>query len=300
MPALHRLPSDWTNKERTRCRLSIEAMGRAAIQSWLASYATAWERADSDLVVTLFSEDATYRSHIFKEPHRGREGVRTYWERATSSQESVTVRWGTPVVDGRMVAVEWWTTMRDSEAAMDITLPGVLLLEFASDDRCVSLREYWAFGEGNLEPPPGWGRIDLHTSETARDHALGWAHGYESAWRALDPEAVAPLYAENVVYRSHPLRKPHAGRDGVLAYTRQAYAAEASPDPRFGAPLAAGRTAAIEYWATLEEEGKLSTLAGCDFLLFDNEGLVTEQREYWHLEEGAKLPPEEWGWLNRG
>src|SRR5918995_2583345 len=35
--------------------------------------------------------------------------------------------------------------------------PGCLLLEFGDDGRCRSLREYWHFEGGLLEPPPEWG-----------------------------------------------------------------------------------------------------------------------------------------------
>jgi ketosteroid isomerase-like protein len=269
------------------------------VEHWLRSYGTAWEQADAELVATLFSDDATYRSHIFKEPHRGRDGVRAYWDRATSTQENVTVSWGSPLVAGARVVVEWWTTMRDLEDAVDLTLPGVLLLTFDHDRRCRSLREYWMVGEGRAEPPVGWGRLDPRTS-AIHNPVAAWSTGYERAWRHLDAEAVPNLYASDVVYRSHPLRDPHLGRDGVLAYTRQANAAEASPEPRFGTPTAAGRSAAIEYWATLVEDGVPSTLAGCDILLFEDDGLVTEQREYWHLQEGVLDPPSGWGRISPG
>jgi hypothetical protein len=129
------------------------------VETWLRSYGTAWEQADAEVVATLFSDDATYRSHIFKEPHRGRDGVRAYWERATSTQENVTVSWGSSLVAGARVVVEWWTTMRDLEDDVEITLPGVLLLNFGHDRRCRSLREYWHLQEGVLDPPSGWGWI---------------------------------------------------------------------------------------------------------------------------------------------
>jgi hypothetical protein len=39
----------------------------------------------------------------------------------------------------------------------EITLPGCLLLRFAEDGRCRTLREYWNVEADLREPHPGWG-----------------------------------------------------------------------------------------------------------------------------------------------
>jgi hypothetical protein len=126
------------------------------VEAWLEAYARAWREGDPDAAVALFTEQAVYRSHAFREPHRGSEGIREYWAGATSTQREVEVEFGEPVVDGRRVAVEWWTTMR--EGGEEITLPGCLLLRFADDGRCEELREYWFSQPGRHPPHEGWGR----------------------------------------------------------------------------------------------------------------------------------------------
>jgi hypothetical protein len=107
-----------------------------SLEGWIEEYRLAWENRDSNAAAALFTEDSTYRSNIFEAPHEGQRGVH-------------------PFVDGNRVAVEFWTTM-DSEGNAT-TLPGCLLLDFADDWRCRSLREYWHFAPGLAEPPPGWG-----------------------------------------------------------------------------------------------------------------------------------------------
>lgn len=251
---------------------------------WLQAYAEAWERADSR-VTALFTDDATYRAHVFREPHAGRGGIRSYWESATSTQSDVRVLTGEPLIDGDRVAAEWWTTMTDEDGP--VTLPGVLLLDF-DGDRCRALREYWAYEPGRHEPFPEWGRIE--PGERGREHATAWAGAYAAAWRAGDPDAAAALYSDDVVYRSHPFREPHRGRDGVRAYSAEAYAAEHDRAVRFGVPVAAGASAAVEYWTTFTEDGTPKTLAGCALLSFDAAGLITSSREYWHLEDGTFGP----------
>ena len=122
---------------------------------WIAAYGRAWETADVEEAVALFTEDAVYVSHPFRAPHVGHDGIRAYWAGATSEQERVSVRFGEPVSSGLRAAVEWWTRMR--QAGEDVTLPGCLVLRFAADGRCEELREYWHLGPGIVEPPPGWG-----------------------------------------------------------------------------------------------------------------------------------------------
>lgn len=125
------------------------------VGKWLDGYRLAWENRDPDAAAALFSQDASYLEQPYAEPFLGREGVRSYWERVTATQEDVKVRYGTPVTLGNRAAVEWWVTMRNG--GMDVTLAGEFLLVFDEEGHVRTLREYWHFSEGQLEPPAGWG-----------------------------------------------------------------------------------------------------------------------------------------------
>jgi hypothetical protein len=125
------------------------------LDDWIASYDRAWETADEDLIVSLFTEDASYRSSPFRAPYRGHTEIRAYWRRGAGGQRETDVRMGTPLRDGNRVAVEWWTTMIDDGEPK--TLPGCLLLRFVPDGRCSDLREYWNATEGRQSPWLSWG-----------------------------------------------------------------------------------------------------------------------------------------------
>jgi ketosteroid isomerase-like protein len=268
-------------------------MDRQLVDTWIEAYRQAWEQADAAAAASLFTEAAGYRSHPLQPAHTGRDGIAAYWSEVTAAQRDPRVRFGDPIVDGDRVAVEWWTTML--AGGDPVTLAGCLLLAFAADGRCRDLRECWNLAEGLLNPPDDWGRLDLGPGGRAGEHARRWAEGYERAWRAADPEAAAALYAPDAHYRSEPFRDPHLGREGVLAYTRGAYATEADQDPRFGAPFAAGASAAVEWWATMLEERQPATLIGTSLLTFTPDGLVATARDYWFLERGAHPPYASWG-----
>jgi SnoaL-like domain len=132
-----------------------EELGPMTVEEWIAAYGRAWVGRDPEAAVALFTEDAVYHSHPFREPHTGSEGIRDYWTRATSTQEELELRFGAPLMEGSKAVVEWWAIMRNEGAW--ITLPGALLLRFAADGRCEELREYWHVEDGRREPPPGWG-----------------------------------------------------------------------------------------------------------------------------------------------
>jgi limonene-1,2-epoxide hydrolase len=128
----------------------------AEVREWAERYARAWEQADDEAAGALFTEDATYRSVPFSEPHRGRDAIRGYWRDVTASQANVEVRIGRTMAVGTQALVEWWTQM-DNDGT-PVTLPGALLLDFDESGLCRALREYWNLEAGRRMPPPaGWG-----------------------------------------------------------------------------------------------------------------------------------------------
>lgn len=130
-------------------------LNRQQVEDWAESYRVAWEGADSEAAAALFSEDSSYRSNIYEEPHQGRPGVAVYWTGVTSVQSNVEVRMGAPFVDGQRAIVEFWTTM--AIEGDPVSLAGCLILEFDDSGLCQDLREYWNFIDGTHQPPMGWG-----------------------------------------------------------------------------------------------------------------------------------------------
>jgi len=114
------------------------------------------------------------------------------------------------------------------------------------------------------------------------DAARRWAAEWEQGWREHDVERIAALYAEGPVHRSAPFREPH----GARWYAEWAFSDEDSAEPHFGEPIVSGDHAIVEWWAVSTSGGKEETLAGVSLVRFDENGLVAEQRDYWHIEPG--------------
>src|SRR5438046_9453749 len=121
--------------------------------------------------------------------------------------------------------------------------------------------------------------------------ATRWARVWHDAWEAQDTEAIVALYAPAVVFSTQAFRVPYRGRGGVRTYVAQAFAEERGPRVWVGAPIVAGDRAAIEWWAAVVENDVETTLAGVSVLRFDEQGLVTEQRDSWNQAEGLRDPP---------
>lgn len=122
---------------------------------WLERYRAAWIERDADAAGRLFTEDALYREQPFEAPFAGRAAIRDYWSRVTASQTKVELRYGTAIVDGGRLAVEWWANLETTGGP--ITLAGEFLLRFADSGECRELREYWILSQGRVDPPAGWG-----------------------------------------------------------------------------------------------------------------------------------------------
>jgi hypothetical protein len=122
--------------------------------------------------------------------------------------------------------------------------------------------------------------------------ALAWIDAWTRSWRAKDAGLLAPVYAPDAVFRSHPFREPQA----PLEYASWAYAEEeGEPEVWMGVPLVSGNRAVVEWWAIVVESGELVSLAGASVLRFDEEGRVADQHDYWGTAPGRRPPWEDWG-----
>ena len=129
--------------------------------------------------------------------------------------------------------------------------------------------------------------MDVH--EAARR----WAETWERAWPLKDAEAIAALYADGAVYRSHPMRAPEPG--SALAYTTREFTNEDDIWCRFDEPIVDGDRAAVEWWASWTEDGRPVTIAGATVLRFDDQGFVVEHLDHWNTREGRLEPFAGWG-----
>ena len=97
------------------------------------------------------TEDVEYVDHPTGRTVVGRPALEAYVLEEQREQGPVTVRIGSPVVEGNRVAAEFWATGEDAAVV------GGFIARLDDDCRCTVFREYWFELEGPAAPFPAWG-----------------------------------------------------------------------------------------------------------------------------------------------
>jgi hypothetical protein len=122
-----------------------------------------------------------------------------------------------------------------------------------------------------------------------------WIEGYKKAWEATDPHAASALFSPNSTYRANIFEEAHQGRAGVEGYWGSVTASQSDVRVLMGRPFVDGSRVVVEFWTTMKVDGDAVTLPGCLLLDFDEDGLCSHLREYWHFNPGTHEPPMDWG-----
>jgi uncharacterized protein (TIGR02246 family) len=119
-----------------------------SVRSWIDGYERAWRTAGTDGLAELFTEDATYQTAPFHEPHRGLPDIEEMWEAERESPEEAFTMSAeiVAVTEARAVArLEVRYDPPDGQLYRDIWI-----MEFAPDGRCRAFEEwpFWPAGTG--------------------------------------------------------------------------------------------------------------------------------------------------------
>jgi len=121
----------------------------------LGVYIKAWETQDPDLIVTIFTPDATYHERVLQDPIPDRDAIRRYWEtKVVQSQANITCELLSLYLDGNTVIAEWLAEFDDVAKGERKRMLEIAVLTFKGE-LISSLREYWASeAVGLLERSP--------------------------------------------------------------------------------------------------------------------------------------------------
>jgi len=119
-------------------------------------------------------------------------------------------------------------------------------------------------------------------TKTALD---AWLARYGEAWQQRDPARAAALFTENATYHEMPFESPKAGRAGIREYW--AKVTHDQRDVRFSSQvLAVDGQVGVAHWSasfTAASSGVRVELDGSFVLTFDDGGLCSALREWWHV-----------------
>src|SRR5260370_19494334 len=119
-------------------------LSRQDAREVIDTYIRAWEGQDPDLIVTIFTESATYHERVLQDPIPDRKAIRDYWQsKVVKSQANIKVQLLNVYLDGETVIAEWLAAIDDMAAGVPKRMREIAVLTF-DGGLISSLREYWA------------------------------------------------------------------------------------------------------------------------------------------------------------
>jgi ketosteroid isomerase-like protein len=112
-----------------------------------------------------------------------------------------------------------------------------------------------------------------------------WLARYEQAWEQRDPAQAAALFTDDAPYHEMPFDAPKAGRVGIRDYWATVTADQRNIDFTSRVIAVNGQTGVARWSASLSSaaSGARIELDGVFVLRFDESGLCSELREWWHV-----------------
>ena len=117
---------------------------RQEVRKVLETYIRAWEGQNPDLIVTIFTESATYHERVLEDPIPDRQAIRDYWRsKVVESQANIKVQLLNVYLDGETAIAEWEAEFDDVAQGVRKRMREIAVLTF-DGGLISSLREYWA------------------------------------------------------------------------------------------------------------------------------------------------------------
>jgi uncharacterized protein (TIGR02246 family) len=124
------------------------ALTKADVIAVLDVYMQAWQTQDQALILTIFTEDATYHERVLQAPMVGHEAIRRYWEtKVAAEQANIECGVWTLYLDGDTAIAEWDAEFDDLTQGVRKHMKEIAVLELVRRDGrwlISSLREYWS------------------------------------------------------------------------------------------------------------------------------------------------------------
>lgn len=114
------------------------------VHAVLDVYIKAWETQDPDLIITIFTEDATYHERVLDVPIPNRAAIREYWRtKVVQGQSNISCDLANLYLDGTTAIAEWVAEFDDVAQGVRKRMKEIAVLDFRGH-LISALREYWS------------------------------------------------------------------------------------------------------------------------------------------------------------
>ena len=122
--------------------------------AWLTTFCRAWENADTDALVGLFTEHGVFWETPFDPPETGASAMRQSWEKLWQYQDRRQMDAEVLAVAGDTGIARWRASYLKPGDGVQRELDGLLLTRHATDGRCVELIEWRHARDAGVVIPP--------------------------------------------------------------------------------------------------------------------------------------------------
>lgn len=120
-------------------------LNKKRVEQIISIYINAWVNQDSEKIISIFTEDASYHELVLEKPYIGHTAIRNYWKNKVEKEESdIHVKLLNIYIDDNNVVVEWDVHFLNNKDRRKIHMREVAILEIANN-KIKSLREYWHY-----------------------------------------------------------------------------------------------------------------------------------------------------------
>lgn len=118
------------------------------------TFGEAWQAADIDRLVSVFTADAVFVETPFSHKDAGIGAIRAYWQDLPTTQADVSFRSGEIFEVGPWFATEFRCTFRRRRSGEWVDARGAIFCE-TKDGKISEMRMYWhRYAGGREEPKP--------------------------------------------------------------------------------------------------------------------------------------------------
>lgn len=120
------------------------ALTKQDVRDVLTVYIKAWETQDPDLIVTIFTEDASYHERVLQAPIPNRQAIWEYWAtKVMREQANIKCELLNVYLDGTTAIAEWLAEFDDVVQGVRKRMKEIAVLDFRGR-QISALREYWS------------------------------------------------------------------------------------------------------------------------------------------------------------
>jgi uncharacterized protein (TIGR02246 family) len=120
---------------------------RAQLADWVERYEEAWRAPGTEALAELFTEEASYSTAPYSEPHHGIDAIREMWDAERSADQEFTMEAEIVATDGEVGVVRVQVEYRQPR---DQQYRDLWVVRLDRDGRCSAFEEwpFWPPGSG--------------------------------------------------------------------------------------------------------------------------------------------------------